>query len=76
MSQKTPPCKDCKNRRINCHSSCKMYMDFVKAVEKEREDRLDRLKKMDDYYIVTQKKLRKYKTNFMESGGFGGCKNE
>lgn len=51
-------------------------MDFVKAVEKEREDRLDRLKKMDDYYIVTQKKLRKYKTNFMESGGFGGCKNE
>lgn len=31
------PCKDCLNRRIGCHASCKMYLEWSKANRKHKD---------------------------------------
>ena len=30
------PCKDCENRKFNCHSSCKKYLDYQAKNEKRK----------------------------------------
>lgn len=32
----TNPCKDCPNRKLHCHSSCKAYGDYSAMFEKIR----------------------------------------
>lgn len=29
------PCKECERRCVGCHSTCKEYLDFRQAVDKE-----------------------------------------
>ncbi|MBO5389409.1 MAG: hypothetical protein J6A59_15000 [Lachnospiraceae bacterium] len=31
------PCKDCGDREVGCHSTCKKYIDFKKENEKQKE---------------------------------------
>lgn len=37
-------CKDCQDRHIGCHGTCKKYLDEVKA-ENEKKERLRKEKK-------------------------------
>ena len=32
------PCKDCSDREIGCHSSCRLYIDFQSLNRKEHEE--------------------------------------
>ena len=36
LKGKTFPCKDCKVRKIGCHSTCKGYKDFKTDLETEK----------------------------------------
>jgi len=48
-----PPCKDCKERHVNCHSSCEKYQLFKKENDALREKiRKDK----DDYYAACASK--------------------
>lgn len=29
-----PPCKDCPDRKVGCHSTCQRYLDFRKEVDR------------------------------------------
>ena len=31
-----PPCKDCPNREIGCHSQCKKYIKFKNDLKKDK----------------------------------------
>lgn len=33
------PCKGCKDRHTNCHTTCKKYIEFTKANAEHREAR-------------------------------------
>lgn len=35
------PCRDCKSRKANCHSSCEEYAIFVKENEKKKQFMID-----------------------------------
>lgn len=30
-----PPCKDCSNREVGCHSACKLYLEYKEIRIKE-----------------------------------------
>ena len=32
-------CKDCKDRKLNCHDTCERYQKFKKACDEERKAR-------------------------------------
>ena len=32
----SPPCKDCPNREIGCHSKCKKYIQFKNDLKKDK----------------------------------------
>lgn len=34
-----PPCKDCLDRYVNCHSCCKKYLAYAAGREAERQAR-------------------------------------
>lgn len=34
-----PPCLDCPERKLGCHSSCKKYKAYRKKKDKEKENR-------------------------------------
>lgn len=34
----SPPCKDCTDREIGCHSSCEKYKGFLVKLEKARKN--------------------------------------
>ena len=34
-----PPCKDCPDRQIGCHSTCEKYIEFKKENDKLRKER-------------------------------------
>ena len=35
------PCKDCKDRAVNCHAECERYGEYAKEREKIRKARQD-----------------------------------
>ena len=37
MLQPVAPCKDCKNRIVNCHSKCKLYLQYRKELDEYKE---------------------------------------
>lgn len=58
------PCKDCKNRSIDCHSHCDKYNKYKK--DKEKENKLIRDKKMEarrnaDYILDACKRMKNYR---------------
>lgn len=40
------PCQKCKDRKLNCHSKCEKYLEWVKANEKIRNK--ERIEKVSD----------------------------
>ena len=36
-----PPCKDCEDRELGCHSTCEKYIEFTKEKAKERKAKYD-----------------------------------
>jgi len=54
------PCKDCKKRKISCHSTCKNYLEWVKKNEylkhKERIEKVD----VSSGWCYKRKGKRKY----------------
>lgn len=46
-----PPCKDCKHRKLGCHSRCKAYKDFKRLKEKEKENRRKEFQKDGKNFI-------------------------
>jgi hypothetical protein len=42
------PCRDCPNRFLNCHSSCKDYIDWKKEQSELKEK--ERLQKVTEYH--------------------------
>lgn len=53
------PCKDCENRKLNCHSSCKKYLDY--QVKNEKRKAIERSSKVDTSggWAFTHKRKRK-----------------
>lgn len=53
------PCKDCKDRKLNCHSSCKKYLDY--QVKNEERKAIERNSKVDTSHgwAFTHKRKRK-----------------
>ena len=56
------PCKDCKDRKLGCHSKCDKYSEFKNKIEEIKEERIKQ-NFIDDYRITkverTNKKMRK-----------------
>ena len=56
------PCKDCAERQIGCHSTCKKYVDFRKRLDEknklEREKRLEIIERRN-YINDTAKRFKR-----------------
>ena len=59
---KTPPCKDCQDRRMGCHSKCELYTEWKKKFQ-DIQTQLYRHKMEDkrcrDYEMEKAKRMRK-----------------
>lgn len=57
-----PPCKDCKQREIGCHSNCDLYKQYKQKFESEKEE-ISRLRSKerlaDDFAISSCRHKRK-----------------
>lgn len=49
-----PPCKNCEDREVGCHSKCEAYMEWAKEHEELREK--NRTERVIDF---TLRKLRR-----------------
>jgi len=49
MSKPLPPCKDCPNRTMGCHSTCELFKDYELAKQKYYEERDKSFKEIDRY---------------------------
>lgn len=38
-----PPCKDCADRYLGCHSKCEKYIDWNKRWQENKDTRQDKL---------------------------------
>lgn len=45
------PCKDCKDRHINCHADCEKYIEAKQEHDKQQDE--IRKSKFDDYNTFT-----------------------
>lgn len=43
------PCKDCPNRKLHCHSTCKKYLKFLNERQEQRESIHEEKLKHFDY---------------------------
>lgn len=60
----TYPCKNCKNRKLYCHASCKEYIQYAqRQAEGRLKDKLSRRSSFADdsygYYSEAEKKKHK-----------------
>lgn len=55
--QSKPPCKDCQNRCVGCHATCKPYVEYTTYRRNELEMlRKDRFDEYHDYRQVQRRK--------------------
>lgn len=54
------PCKDCSNRELGCHSTCKRYIQFQENTQAETKARRDFLKVHNEHvgFLTEQKRKR------------------
>lgn len=54
------PCKDCSDRELGCHSTCKRYIQFQEANQAETKARRDFLKVHNEHigFLTEQKRKR------------------
>ena len=50
------PCKDCPNRQVGCHSSCKAYQEFSAERESVREARLKQREESEFFRDMSRQK--------------------
>lgn len=53
------PCKNCEERILHCHEMCAKYLEYYKANEKEKAERIKAKKERD--LLFRQNKQRKHK---------------
>jgi hypothetical protein len=53
------PCKNCEERILHCHGTCSKYMEYYKANEKAKAERIKAKKERD--LLFRQNKQRKHK---------------
>lgn len=58
MSLKAP-CLNCPNRMINCHSTCKSYIDYKNENEKIREEKHKINQLTQDWYGLKEQVFKK-----------------
>lgn len=56
MSKPQPPCKDCPNRTMGCHSTCELFKDYEAAKQRYYEERDKDFKEIDRYRTKYRKK--------------------
>ena len=59
------PCKDCSDREIGCHSSCRRYIDFQYLNQKEHDEVYKRKQIM---HMVSERKVRAYEKKRRKQG--------
>lgn len=56
------PCKDCKDRQLNCHCSCEKYLEFKQQKEIEnaarKKDSLMRLEAYESIRRITKRRRK------------------
>lgn len=62
------PCKDCKNRRLYCHSKCEKYRAFDAFRQRERERKHS--EQATEQYFFQSKERYKRKTYKKRGGDF------
>lgn len=55
----TAPCKDCQNRALGCHETCKDYAAYKKERDTENTKRHIEIASLD--YTITMCRRRKWK---------------
>ena len=53
------PCKNCEGRILHCHEICTKYLEYYKANEKAKAERIKAKKERD--LLFRQNKQRKHK---------------
>lgn len=53
-----PPCKDCPNREIGCHSKCEKYIQFKNDLKKDKAKEKAEKKIEYDFWYNEAKKYR------------------
>ena len=51
-----PTCKDCTERTLGCHSTCKQYAAFI-AENEERKNVIYKNRMDESYFLVRKEKL-------------------
>ena len=66
-----PPCKDCKDRKMGCHSKCKSYIEYKQKFNKWQSELKE--EKYQNWLfhhsydrMVSRKKDGHYKNNYTE----------
>ena len=52
-----PPCRDCSERKVGCHSTCENYISYDKA-HKEEKARINRARYLDSITIPPKLRAR------------------
>ena len=50
--RKMPPCKDCTDRKLLCHGSCKKYQEWKKEIDEQNTIRQKEKEKIENSYSV------------------------
>lgn len=56
-----PPCKDCEERRVGCHSDCEKYKTWRKVKDKQYKEELEKRRcdiEYEHYVKTRQRKIR------------------
>ena len=59
------PCKDCSDREIGCHSSCRRYIDFQSLNNKEHEEAY---KQKQTIYMINEQRVKAYEKKRKKKG--------
>lgn len=57
--RKNPCTKDCPNRKLRCHGSCKLYKEFDEANKTRRAKNLYRNERIRDLIVVANEGYRR-----------------
>ena len=62
MSRPIAPCKDCKDRKLGCHSTCQLYIDFDAANKRYKSEVAETKKKLwGNFTNACEKAMKKKK---------------
>ena len=54
-----PPCKDCEERRVGCHSDCEKYKKWRKAKDEQYKEELEKRRSDIEYEHYVKSRQRK-----------------